>query len=336
MSLELFQKILNLLTKNPDGIPQSYLHKALGVSKAYMSIVLRDMERNGIIYRVRVGNSYIIKLASRALQKNYRRLRLGVVWSSEYLFLGHFAKALKDKLDMDITINVYPSALQTTLAIIRGEVDAILSPLVTQLYAYILARDIAVVGGGANGGAKIYEFPKSKSDTIISSEISTMDFCRLIAVKRKVIEYGDVRYFTTPNEAIEIVKMGKARYAILWHPLTEYIKSIEHSVIAECNEFEELKYCCTLAISRNLGIEIIEKITDVYRNAIDEFLKQPLKYLEWYSSITGIDIDLLKKALNAYTYTSEIDIKSVQRIIETLNLSIPQKNIIINAILSHI
>ncbi len=335
MSLELFQKILDILAKNPNGVPQSYLYRALGVSKAYISMVLRNMERCGMVYRVRVGNSYMVKLASKTLQIS-KRLKLGIVWSSEYLFLGHFAKALKDKLDMDITVNVYPSALQATLAIIMGEVDAVLSPLVTQLYAYILARNMVIVSGGAGGGAKIYEFPKSRSNTIVSSEISTMDFCRLIAGKKRIVEYEGVRYFTTPSEAIEIIKMGKARYAVLWHPLTEYIKSIEHSVVVECSEFEELKHCCTLAIARSIGIEMIEKVADIYRSAIDEFLKQPLKYLEWYSSITGIDIALLKKALNVYTYTSEIDIKSVDRVIETLNLSIPQKSIIFNAILSHI
>uniref|UniRef100_A0A7J3JN05 DUF7343 domain-containing protein n=1 Tax=Ignisphaera aggregans TaxID=334771 RepID=A0A7J3JN05_9CREN len=334
MAPELSQRILDLLSSNPSGIPQSHIHRALGVSKAYVSIILKDMERRGVIYRDKVGNSYIVKLATKPSQIG-RKLKLGIVWSSEYLFLGHFAKALRNVLGLDLAITVYPSALQATSAIIRGEIDAVLSPLVTQLYAYISTKSIVIVGGGAGGGAMIYEFPRSRSNILISSEASSMDLCRVAALKKGAIEQEDVRYFATPSEAIETIRRGKARYAVLWHPLTEYVKSIDHSKVVECSEFEELKYCCTLATSGNMDIETVKRISIVYRDSIEEFLKQPLRYLDWYSSITGIDTTLLKKALNVYTYTPEIDARSVWRVIETLNLNVPQKSSVIKAILSH-
>ncbi|MCS7111532.1 MAG: hypothetical protein N3D82_01570 [Ignisphaera sp.] len=334
MTSEISQRILDMLSRNLDGIPQSYLHRAVGVSKSYISMILKNMERSGIIYRIRIGNSYIVKLASRATQI-CNKLKLGIVWSSEYLFLGHFAKALKDILNVDLSINVYPSALQATSAIARGEIDAVLSPLITQLFAHILTRNVLIVGGGAGGGAKIYKFPKSRSSTTISSETSSMDLCRLVAVRKGMVEEEDVKYFTTPSEAIEIIRMGRARHAVLWHPLTEHIKNVEHSVVAECGEFEELTHCCTLAISRNVGTELVEKISSIYKSAIDKFVKQPLRYIDWYSSITGIDAATLKEGLKTYTYTPEISIRSIHRVVETLGLSIPQKSTLLNAILLH-
>lgn len=332
MTSEIFKKILNILSRNPDGVPQPYIHRSLGVSKAYISIILRDMERQGIIYRVRIGNTYVVKLAGRATPI-HKNLKLGIVWSSEYLFLGHFAKLLRDTLNMNLTVNVYPSAIQATLAIIRGEIDGVLSPLMTQLYAYILTRSIVIVGGGAGGGAMVFEFPRSSSDTIISSEASSMDLCRLVASRRGIIEYGSVRYFSTPNEALEIIKRGRARYAVIWHPLTEFTKQITHRIVVECGDFEEIKHCCTLALSRAIDAETVEKVSEIYRTAIDAFLKQPLRYVEWYSSITGIDVALLKEALSIYRYRSDIEIRSVKRILETLNLDIPQKDAVLNDVL---
>jgi predicted transcriptional regulator len=332
MNIDVFQKIIDILAKNPNGIPQSYIHRSLSVSKAYISIILKGMEKQGIIYRTKIGNTYIVKLAGKAPLNN-KVLRLGIVWSSEYLFLGHFAKTLKNLYNIDLTVNVYSNALQATLAIIRGEIDAVLSPLVTQLYAYILSRNIVIAGGGAGGGATLYEFPKSKTDIIISSEASSMDLCRLIASKRKIIEHEGVRYFTTPNEALEFIKRGKARYAVIWHPLTEFVKPIEHRVVIDCGEFEEIKHCCTLALSKFIGIENIEKISAAYRNAIIEFLHSPVKFIDWYSSITNIDSSILRKALNAYRYTYEIDSKDIQTVVDAININIPQKHAMLNAII---
>ena len=329
---EIFKKILDILSRNPDGVPQPYIHRSLGLSKAYISILLRNMEKQGIVYRVKVGNTYVVKLTKR-VTPTHNNLRLGIVWSSEYLFLGHFAKLLRDSLNINLTVSVYPSAIQATSAIIRGEVNGVLSPLMTQLYAYILTRGIVIVGGGAGGGAMVFEFPKSGSDVIISSEASSMDLCRFIATRKGIVEYGNVRYFGTPNEALEIIKRGRARYAVIWHPLTTFTKLVTHRVVAECGDFEEMKHCCTLALSRTMDTETVEKVSEIYRVAIDAFLKQPLRYVEWYSSITGIDTALLKEALRIYRYAADIEIRSVKKVLETLNLDIPQKDTVLNNVL---
>ncbi|HDI02052.1 MAG TPA: MarR family transcriptional regulator, partial [Ignisphaera sp.] len=234
--------ILKILSEKPDGVPQSTLAKTLRISKSYLSTLLRDLELQGLIYRVRIGNSYIVKVVRPMISTYHRvyqrkKLKLGIVWSSEYLFLASFAKLLKKRLSLDLEIIVYPSALKTTTALIRGEVDAILSPVITQLYAYALAKELIIVGGGASGGAAIYEIKDSKSETVASSELSTMDVCRAMAIHKNIIDTKDTRYFHEPDEALRIAKQKKARYMVVWHPITESLRRIADRELVKCGDF---------------------------------------------------------------------------------------------------
>ncbi len=335
-SIELKHRVLELLRSNPDGIPQSYLVKALKVSKSHLSVVLRELESMGLIYRVRVGNMYIVKPVQ--IQKeivsrdNLKRLKLGIVWSSEYPFIALFVKKLRDLLGIHVDVIVYPNALQTTYALIRGEVDTALSPLITQLYAYTISRAFYIVGAGAYGGAAIFEVD-TDVDVVISSETSTMDVCRAIAIEKGYIDVSETRYFYEPEEAIRIINRKRARYAVLWSPLTHRARLVSKREIVRCDEFEELRHCCTYAISKTIPIDIIERIAKIYRDSIEEFTKSPEKTFEWYSAITGIDVDILKRSVNEYGYRSDIDMKSVRKLISTLGMSVPQEHVVLEAIL---
>ncbi|MCC6057337.1 MAG: MarR family transcriptional regulator [Desulfurococcaceae archaeon] len=334
--MNIVTKILEILSGFPEGVPQPYLAKALGVSKSYLSLVLRDLEKRGLIYRVKIGNTYIVRLTrmeSRSVARG-KVLRLGIVWSSEYLFLGYFAKILRDREDIELKVYVYPNALQTVLALLRGDVDAVLSPLVTQVYGYILSRNFSIVGGGASGGGYIYEIPNSGSNIIASSGVSTMDFCRALALKKGYVEASveDTMYFESAQEALSIAKRGLVRYLVVWHPINIDIEGIGGRKIFECSEIEELSYCCTLAISRSIGFEIVEKVADIYRESIDLFNRDKERFLEWYSNVVGIDIAVLRKALKEYVYKPELTFKQFTKFIDVLDLEVPTKNYIYNAI----
>jgi len=310
------------------------LAKALGLSKSYLSILLRDLERQGLVYRVRVGNSLIVKLAGfRGVNTTGGRvLRVGIVWSSEYLFLGHFAKILRDRESVEVKIKTYPSALQTILALIRGEVDAVISPLVTQIYGYIVSKSLAIVGGGAKGGGYVYEIPRSYSDTITSSEMSTMDLCRLLAIRNSIVDTASTRYFSSAEEAVAMARRGVARYAVVWHPINIDIELSGGRRIASCADFDEISHCCTLAVSRVLGYEAIEKIASIYRDSIEAFAKDRERFLDWYSATVGIDVPILRKALDEYIFDPELSPKQFSRIVEALGLDVPDRSSIYGAI----
>ncbi len=328
-TLSTIAKILEFITKFPEGVPQSQLAKALGVSKSYLSLVLKNLEKQGLVYRIRVGNMILVKpvFVGSLFEFKAKVLKLGIVWSSEYLFLGYFAKLLKEKEGIELIINIYPSALQAVLALIRREVDATLSPMVTQIYGYLLSKGIVIVGGGASGGGYIYEIPHNLSETIISSEISTMDLCRAVALKKKYI-YGSTastRYFSSPREAIAMIRRRLAKYAIVWHPINIDVESAGGKKILGCSELEEVSHCCTFAVTRVLSQDIIERIAQIYMNSIELFNKDKKRFIDWYSATVGIEPSILKKALNEYTYTPELNPKNVSKVIETLGIDVPAK-----------
>ncbi len=329
-------RIVKLLAQHRSGVTQATLARALGVSKSYLSAVIRELEKQGIIYRIRLGNSYIVKLAQQEIrtEANPRVIRLGIVWSSEYLFLAPFAKILRDKLGIYLHVSVYPSATQATLALIRGEIDAVLSPLVTQIYAFLFAKNLVIAGGGARGGAAIYTIPNTESSAIASSELSTMDLCRALAMRRGIIDAESTRYFRQPDEAIAMAKLRKVKYVVVWHPLTHSMERLGMKRIAMCSEFTEIGYCCTLALSRTLDTELMEKISKIYSESIELFRNRPELYLDWYSAITGIDTATLRKAVEAYSYEPYLDTKRVILTAQAMRIEVPDiRTLILDAIL---
>lgn len=334
--MNIITRLLEIVSNFPNGVLQTYLAKALGISKSYLSLLLKDLESQGVIYRIKVGNTYIVKKAvpHNVLDRREpgRILRLGIVWSSEYLFLGHFVKQLKDKEGIEVKVYVYPSAMHATMALIRGDIDAVLSPLVTQIYGYILSKSFVVVGGGAGGGGYIYELPHSTSNTVISSEASTMDLCRFIALKRRYIDASKTEYFSSIHEALTMIKKGSARYIVVWHPLNLEAEAVGGRKILNCLDLEEASYCCTLALSRAIEHDLIDRISRVYRGSIEVFTKDRERFLEWYSAIVGINLSVVKKALNEYTYAVELEPKYISKLLDVLGLEVPTKERLYQAI----
>lgn len=333
-TLNLKLKLLELLSSSSEGIPQPHLAKALGISKSYLSQLLKDLERQGMVYRVRLGNVYVVKkaLPKDVVSVSGRTLRLGIVWSSEYLFLGHFVKMLRDREGYEIKVHVHPNAMQAVLALINGRVDGVLSPLVTQIYGYIISKGFVIAGGGGRGGGYVYEIPNGVVDTVISSELSTMDFCRLIAMKRGYIDSTSTRYFTSAEEAIALARRRSARYAIVWHPVNLSIELLGGRRLLCCPDFEEIYHCCTLALSKSLGTEVIDRVSRIYKEAIEAFNRDRERFIEWYSALVGIDLPTVKKALTEYNYDPELDVKRFSRILDALGIDVPSRSSIHQAL----
>jgi predicted transcriptional regulator len=332
-------KILEFLSRFPDGVAQSEIAKALGVSRSYVSIVLRDLERSGLVQRVRVANTYIVRLVRPNPTTSLGNvLRLGVVWSSEYLFLGHFAKLLRDSLGVELKVLVYPNALRAVSALIGGEVDATLSPLTTLIYGFIASKAFVIVGGGAGGGGYIYEVPNSRSSSVISSEVSSMDLCRALAIKRRYIDAveSNTVYYTSADEAISIVRKGLARYAVVYHPINIGVELAGGRKVLNCNEVEELSQCCTLAVSRSLGIEKAGAVAKIYREAIEAFSRDRERYLDWYSAVIGVDVSVLKKALNEYSYSADLSMKVFDKVVDALGIEVPSRTALRKAFLKNV
>lgn len=315
-------------------MPQSHLSRALGLSRSYVSLVIRELERLGLVQRIKMGNTFIVKLASPSSPSlTSKVLPLGLIWSSEYGFLGHFAKRLREALDLEVQVRVYPNALHATMALVRGEVLATLSPLVTQLYAYTIFKDMVIVGGGARGGSAVYELPRGEPGCVIASAVSTMDLCRLLATREGLIEASSVHYFNSPEEALALSKQGRARYAVLWHPLTEHLRAVEPRKVVDCAEFDEVPVCCTLAMRASIGWNLVERVARLYRESLERFKEEPSRMLEWYSAVVGIESALLKRALTLYEYEAEFNLNDLDKVVDSLKVVIPHRSELRKALL---
>ena len=326
--------ILKLLHEHPEGILQSYIHKALGISKSRVSEVLKELERSGVIVRVKIGNQYLVKISrSVHIRERFRKvLRLGIVWSSEYPFITLFAKYLNKHLGYSLNIIVYSNALRATWALVNGELDLVLSPLITQLYAYSLTKALRIIGGGAFGGSFIVKNPLSNSDVVASSELSAMDACRAIAVREGLIDTENTYYFSNPkHEVQQLVKSNRAKYLVIWHPLIEAIIPLGFKSIATCSDLG-IYYCCTLASRTTLDPNLRSEISRIYTTSIEEFTRNPGRCFEWYSLKVGIPVDVLKKGMKYYGFRPYIDKDLVYKMLLKVGINVPSLCIVREAI----
>ncbi len=310
------EKILDILREG-DCLRQCDIARALGASRSYVSEVLRKLVSDGVVERVVEGG--VVKYRVRVPESfRGKTLKLGIVWASEYPFTALFAKLAERKLGLRIKVLVYPSALEATISCITGETQLALSPLPTQFLLASLTRNIVIIGGGASGGAWVYENPFAREEKALSSMASTMEVMLRVAFGSGI----DVEYASSGEELLRKTLLGRARYVAVWEPLATKIEMHGMKKITGMNELG-IPHCCTLAASRSLGEELLRSLSKVYVESLEEYKKKPLAYLEWYSALTGIPVDLLKKTIQSYKVEEEVDVWRAARCMEKAGIKIP-------------
>ncbi len=328
------EAVLQLLkARGCEGVPQSLIPRVLGFSKARVSEVLSQLEAEGLVVRERVGNQFMVRLtpeaqniyaegaqdASRAMK---RVIRLGLVWSSEYPFITPFAKRLK-KRGIILEIRVFGSAVEATAALVRGDVQLALSPLVTQLHFHAAFRNFRIVGGGAYGGASVLWNPEIRSGVVASSKLSTMDAIRAIAIDQGDVEAERTSYFSRPEEALKLAADGVAEYVVAWHPLNKELSLLGMKEVSTMEEYG-VSYCCTLAVTTALCRKERERLAKDYAESINDFLRDWQKWIPWYSMHVGINPDLVRQGWESdYKLKPEVSKSEVIKLARKVGLKIP-------------
>jgi predicted transcriptional regulator len=305
-------------------VPQSTIHKLLGVSRSRVSEVLQRLEEEGIIVRRKLNNQYIVKLSEdvRTARQDTRTLSIGVVWSSEYPFLAPFAKRLKRRAGIKLRVAIYRSALDAVSDLVRGEMQLALAPLVTEIYFYATFKNVRVVGGGAYGGAAILENPKGSDDLVVSSYLSTMDVLRSVAVSSSEIDVSGTIYFKDPVKALSLAKRGRVKYFAVWHPLTKELMAYGFKPVARPEDYD-LKYCCTLAVHAGLPADLIAIVKHEYEKALQDFIRNPTIWFDWYSQKVGIPVDVIREGWKSYKLNSVIDGNEIKKFLRLVGFRIP-------------
>ncbi len=309
-------KILSVLREG-GCLRQCDIARALGASRSYVSEVLRKLVSEGAVERIVEGG--VVKYRVRAPESfRGRTLKLGIVWASEYPFTALFAKLAERKLGLRIKVLVYPSALEATISCITGETQLVLSPLPTQFLLASLTRSLIIIGGGASGGAWVYENPFAREEKALSSMASSMEVMLRIALGTGI----RIEYASSGEELLRKTLLGRARYVAVWEPLATRIEMHGMKKITGMNELG-IPHCCTLAASRSLGEELLRNLSRIYAESLEEYKKKPMAHLEWYSALTGIPVDLLKKTVQSYMVEEEVGVWEAVRFMDKAGIKIP-------------
>lgn len=322
--MRLRERILELLKNNPQGLRQADIAKALGASRSRVSEIVRDLEKAGMVRRVREGSIVLVQLVGTDIERseNRRRLRLGIIWSSEYPFITPFAKKLRDKLGVELEVIVYSNGLDATWDLVVGRIDLALTPMVTQLLYASLTNRLRIIGGGAGGGASVLHNPRGREGYGASTKASTMDLLLTSSwgLLGKEEEYR--MYLDNGESILRALLRGEAELVALWEPLASRARILGYRELVNPRELG-VTHCCTLATSTRLNQVLVEKISRIYHESINVFKKDPRRWLEWYSSRTGIGVDVLKKSISSYEFHDYIDISGMEGALRRCGVKIP-------------
>ena len=324
MRSSLRDRVIELLKQYQGSyVPQSYIHRSLSASKSRVSEILSELEREGLIHRVSVGRSKIIYihpgLSEKIPEKKERIIRLGIVYSSEYLFLKEFADKLREE-GLGLEVVVFRDGLVATRALAEGFVDAALSPLPGQLYLYPAYRTFEISLAGVRGGVRVVY--AGEPGPVYSSMISTMDYARHMVLAMKLVESEETIYYRDPSE-IRGISRG---YIVTWHPLYIELEKKGGRIIFDTDDLG-VEFCCVLGISKTLSESVRRIVERVYRSSLESYKRDPEKGIEYYSMITGIEREVLKSASREYVVAEDLDKRVVSKIINTFAPVIPSRTI---------
>ncbi|MEM4032465.1 MAG: hypothetical protein QW501_03060 [Zestosphaera sp.] len=330
------EKVLEALrARAGELVPQSYLHKSLRTSRSRVSEVLSELEREGLVTRVRVGSQYLVKLLDFSGEPvgRLKTLHVGIVWSSEYPFLSLFAKKVKEKLNAVIKISVFASSVQATKALVLGDLELALTPAITQLYFYAVFKDFKMIGGGAYGGSKVLVKDSVNAHTTYSSELSTMDLVRSLTTREGIIPTDTLtKYFRSPEEILKAAYTGAAKYVVVWHPIYRRLEEIGYREVLRSEELG-VTYCCTLAASNTVPKEMRRALSRIYRESLEEYVKAPEKWVEWYALQVGIPRDVVADSLKEYRVNPSLSRVELYRYASRIPIEIPSINTILGDLL---
>ncbi len=324
------EKILELLHRYPKGLRQADIARILSASRSRVSEVVSELEKAGLVVRVREGSIVLVKLAStvsKSEPSSSRRLKLGIIWSSEYPFVTPFAKNLRDKLGVELEVVVYTNGLDATWDLVTGRIDLALTPMVTQVLYGALTSRLAIIGGGATGGASILRNPRGREGYGASTRASTMDLLLTLAWRILGRDEKQRIYIDSGDRLLRSLLRGDVELVAIWEPLATKARVLGYKEVISVRELG-VTHCCTLSANKGFDQRLLEKISSIYRGSIELFKKNPNRWLEWYSVKTGISVDVLKKSITSYEFNEYVDIHGMEKVFKKCGLRIPSPSIV--------
>ncbi|MEM0043910.1 MAG: MarR family transcriptional regulator [Sulfolobales archaeon] len=316
-------KILRIIEEaGPRGVSQREIVYITGSSKGYVSDVIDELERRGLVIRYRgPGRIVFVRHAKYVHPLTGRRIRIGFVRASEYIFMPDMIEGLKD-LGFTTEVVLFDNVFDVARSISRGEIHMGMIPIYTQIGYRAYGAPIKMIPGGALGGGFLasledVEDIASKHDKVIiaTSPLSTMEILSHSIMRSMRISY-EIGYYKNPREVIEKLSSGSAHAASLWEPYaSESSRALKNIKIRSYREILGEYHCCTLAVHENLVQGLYDEILKIYIESLERSRKNMDRAVERYSNMINTDINVLRKSVREYEYRDYIDPKIIGRII---------------------
>ncbi len=310
------EEVLRVLEKaGEEGVLQSELSRLAGLSRSYVAELLKELEREGVVRRFRVGKrSFIVKL-SRILKpvEKPKVLELGVLRASEYAFLPLWRKLAREK-GLDFKVIIYEDALTLTKDLAAGRLHLALSPLYTQVAVCSLTGGLKVIGGGSLGGATLVVRETLEDvrdvEAVATTRVSTMEFLVGVLAASELRGVGlSVRYISHPEEAFYLLRRRLVDAVNMWEPYSSILIGKGCRRGFDYSELLGSYYCCTLAASASLSEERVEEVRKLYERAISESRRRFEECAEQLALMIGLPVDIVKKTARRYSYLEYVDLE---------------------------
>ncbi len=306
-------RVLRILeASGPEGMHQSELVEASGYSKSWISEVLGELESQGLIARVEGPGKTKRIVLSKFLDPGVGRvIRVSLVRAAEYLPLFYFITRLKG-LGYSVELLFYSNVYEATLALCRGVAHLALTPLVTHAVFKSLGAPIKSYHGGAIGGASIVSLRDLDITSVATSKASTMEVTLVAYSRSKGINVGELTYYSSPGEGLELIMEGRVKSIVIWEP---YATILERSGLKRVKLIDELGpyYCCFLARHEKLSPEVSEAVGDSWSKAISDLSKGVPK--EELANLLNFDKELIEIAGRAYEFEDFVDWYKVDNVL---------------------
>lgn len=292
------QKIISLLDSVKEkGIQQSEIAKILNLSKSTVSEILSELEERKLIHREEISpKSYRVWLLKFFPGSIEGILRIGILKASEY------TKIVSAGEKVGAIFRVYKNGIEATKDLIRGVVDIVASPFITQAFFGVLMKNTTIFRIVAMNGSGIVH---SNGRGFGCSEFSTMERMLRKYLKAKNIK-EEIRFFESAEEMIAEIK--DLRGIAVWEPYLSMFDEVEFF-----NETIGNFVCCTLAVN-NRFLEVNKILFDEFLNAFDKSKAE--EGVETLAKLTGFSESAIKKSLSSYIF--DADFEELKKEIEEL------------------
>ncbi|MVT14715.1 MAG: winged helix-turn-helix transcriptional regulator [Euryarchaeota archaeon] len=302
-------KIIEILFQGE--ITQRELRERLGISKSYLSEILKSMEDKGTIIRKKITKRTIVV----GLNKK-KFLRIGILKASEYAAVFLSSKEIKE---FSVHIIIYNNSLEEMRDLLTEKIDIAFAPAITGLIFHMVDNDVVMISACSRGGSGVI-YRDERIDYLGSTFLSTMDIISRQFSDKKV----RIKYFSSPEEILNSYYRGDVQAISIWEP---YFSIVEEG---KKIQFSKDIICCGLITLKKNIDERILKFNEVFNYESNNLRegKNREEASKMISQRLNIDYEIILKSLDSYIFETKIDEEDIKKITNIIGMNLNEEVIL--------